>query len=152
MNELGTLPPATTRPRGRARTVGRAVAALAMGALLPLAVAALLFQDPTYAPRVSIDNPSEYDILIGLREAGSASRLPLGVAVQQCVTSFEAVLDQGSTWVVDFESQGRSGGQISVDRDQLERDNWTLHVPQSAIDALRANGAPDPPARGCATR
>jgi len=108
------------------------------------------FDDPTHVDVVRIDNPTEYDINVAVRPIDSPGQLLVGRAVQRCTTPFHLVVDQGSTWVFRFGAQGRDGGEVAVDRAQLERDGWTLQVPQEVIDTLRDSGAPPPPNQRCA--
>jgi len=126
------------------------VAALMLGGVLVVDVS--VFDDPPFVERLAFDNPSEYQIDVALSASGSTDTLPVGVAVQRCITGYESIIDQGSTWTLHFSSQGRDGGETSITRDQLERDGWTYRVPDSVIDRLRAQGAPVPPDHSCPAR
>jgi hypothetical protein len=60
-------------------------------------------------------------------------------------------VDQGPTWTIHFSAQGRDGGDVTVERSQLERDGWVYRIPDSVIDDLRTAGAPRPPLQRCAS-
>jgi hypothetical protein len=139
-----TLPPSWRSTRSQPR--GRAVR-IALMAVLGVAVmwaVTIGLRGPSLVNRITIDNPSEYDIHIDVREPGSSARLPVGVANQRCVTSFESVIDQGSVWVVEFRAQDLDGGRLTLDRSQLERDNWTIRVPTAVVESLRQTAVPPP--------
>jgi len=129
--------------------VGAALALTAVASLVFLLMAAA-FRDPAFVDRVRIDNRSGYDVHVDVAAGAGQSRLPLGVAAQQCTTAFDDVLDAGPTWVVRFTTQGRDGGAIAVSRAQLEQNGWTLRVPDDVVDRFRAAGAPPAPRHSCA--
>jgi hypothetical protein len=148
-----TRPPAqgpTHRTRQRVRTGQTILAAALLVAVVGLLATAVL-DEPARVDQVRVDNPSEYDINVDVRPVDSPGRLLLGRAVQECTTPFHLVVDQGPTWVVRFSAQGVDGGEVTLDRAQLERDGWTIRVPQTVIDGLRESGAPAPPNQRCAT-
>jgi hypothetical protein len=134
-------------------SVARARAAVAAGAVLLalVVVTNVAFDDPTFVDRLSFENPTDYAIRIEVAGEDGSTWMPLGVATQHCRTSFDLVIDQGSTWQIRFFSQAREGGQVSVERADLERSDWTFQVPDSVAAELTSRQAPLPPARGCAT-
>jgi hypothetical protein len=139
------------RPPVQQRTyrVSGLLAAVVLGVLAIVAVSVVLFKDPTFIDTVRVDNPTGYAIHIELGTPESGSRMPLGEAVQGCVSDFHTVIDQGSTWVVSLRTQGRAAGQVTVTRDQLAHDNWTIHIPASLSGELQAASVPLPPGRSC---
>lgn len=142
-------PPANrpTRHSERATRVG-VVVLVALASLVVLWVmVAIVFRDPSSVERVRFDNPSGYDINVEI--ADGQSSLPLGVAGQHCTAEFHDVLDPGDTWIVRFATQGRDGGEISVSRAQLERDAWTLRVPDEVIGHFTDAGTPPAPRHSC---
>ena len=124
-------PPANrpTRLHPHAHHVGKTILVIAVAALTAWMLNTAVFDDPTFIKRVTIDNSSEYDIHVDVGDSNSPSRVPLGVAGQRCTTSFVEVIDQGPTWVLYFKTQGRDGGQVTVERAQLERDDWVFRSP-----------------------
>ena len=151
-------PPVETRPPAQGpthRTLQRVRASRTMLAAVLLVagmwlLGSFVLTDPARIDEIRIDNPSEYDINVDVRPVDAPGRLLLGRAVQECTTSFHLVVDQGSTWVIHFAAQGHDGGEVTVDRVQLERDGWTVRIPAGVIDGLREAGAPAPPNQRCA--
>ena len=150
-------PPVEIRPpahrpvrSARATRVAAIVVAVTTASLVLWILVAVAFRDPRFVPRVRVDNPSGYDILVDVAAVDGQSRLPLGVVGQQCTTEFEDVIDPGAAWVVRFATQGRDGGEVTVARAQLEGDGWTLRVPDEVVNRLSAAGAPPSPLHSCA--
>ena len=143
-------PPAhrPTRHFVRGAHAGIAIAAVATSALVVWLMAAVL-RDPGFIDRVQIDNPSGYDIHVDVADRDGQSRLPLGVVGQRCAAEFEDVIDFGDVWVVEFSTQGRKGGGMTVSRVQLERDGWNVRVPDEVVNRLTATGAPPAPRHSC---
>jgi hypothetical protein len=121
---------------------------LAISAALVVALNTFALEDPTFIDRVSVDNPTGYDIQVTVAGEHSGS-MPLGVAVQHCVTTFRLVTDQGAVWRISFGAQGLDGGDVLVDRASLERDGWTYRIPDSVMTQLAQLGAPLPPLHRC---
>src|SRR4051794_32420521 len=115
----------------RSSRVSGLLAAVVLGVAAIVAVNFTLFKDPTFVETIRVDNPTDYVIHIEVGTPESGSRLPLGAAVQNCVSDFHTVIDQGSTWVVSLRTQGRAAGDLTVTRDQLAHDNWTIRLPAS---------------------
>jgi hypothetical protein len=123
------------------------VAATLVGIASLFVLNSLVLGGPTTIERISFANGSAYDIHVAVSDGSSA--MPVGTARQHCMTAFEFVLDQGDTWSIQFQAQGRDGGQITIDRSQLEADGWTFRIPDSVASQLRASGAPVPPQQSC---
>ncbi len=138
------------RVRERRRRVARVVGMLAVAAFL-FTVAGRLFDDPERVARLRFDNPSEYDIHVAVTASPDGGLLPLGVAVQRCSTDFHEVIDVGPTWIVRFATQGEDAGAMTLDRDQVVRDGWTIRIPDDVVSGLRASGVPAPPVHRCAS-
>jgi len=145
--------PTPGRRRRSGASVSRARAVGAAGAVLfaVFALTNVAFDDPTFIDRVSFENQTDYAIRIEVAGADGSTWMPLGVATQHCRTSFDLVIDQGSTWQIRFFAQAREGGQVSVERGDLERSDWTFQIPASVEAELASRQAPLPPVRGCAT-
>jgi len=146
-------PPAhrPTRASVRATRIGVVAMVFAASAFVLWLMVAVVFRDPGFVDRVRIDNPTGYDIHVDIAERDAQSRLPLGVAGQRCTTEFQDVIDPGPTWVVRFTAQGRDAGELTVSRTELERDGWTVRVPDEVVDRLAAAGAPSTPRHSCAS-
>ena len=134
-----------------ARRVGLAAVAVAASFVALWLVSAVAFRDPDIVGRLRVDNPSGYDIHVEIAEpVGGGGRLALGVAGQRCTVEFADVVDPGPTWIVRFRTQGRDGGEVTVERSDLEQADWTLPVPTEVIDRFTAAGVPPAPRHSCA--
>ena len=147
-----TRPPAqgpTQRTSPRVRTTETIVAAVLVVAAVWLLATDVLFNDPAHLDKLRVDNPSEYDIDIAISPDDPAGRVLVGRAVQECGTAFHKIVDQGPIWVIHFRTQGQDGGEVRIDRSQLEHDDWTLRIPDDVIERFRTDGAPQPPTKQC---
>jgi hypothetical protein len=142
---VGVRPPVQRRNHQVSALI--AVVAFAVGTMLLLND--VVFSDPSFVDTVRIDNPTDYNIHVEIGTPESGSRLPLGAVVQRCVTEFHTVLDQGDTWMVSLRTQGRDAGELTVARDDIARDGWTIHIPASMSDRLHAGTVPTPPDYPC---
>lgn len=146
-----TLPPSRWSTRSHQRSRIYRAALLAVAGVAALWAVASAVRGPATVDHITIDNASEYDIHIDVRPPGASARLPVGVADQHCATSFEDVIDQGSVWVIDFRAQDHDGGRLTIDRAQLQRDHWTIHIPDAVVEAFRDGVVPPPRLAICNT-
>jgi hypothetical protein len=98
---------------------------------------------PDKVGRLTIDNPSVYDVQVALEHNGS--ELAVGTVEQQTTVNFSDVIDQGGTWTFVFRAQGHDAGQIEVNRSDLSSHDWRLTIPSSASTRLQNEGAPANP-------
>jgi hypothetical protein len=105
--------------------------ALAAGLLMMAA-------EPTRVDRLSITNPSEYQIRI---RAGNSTLTDVEAGTSR---QYQDIFDQGQRWVFAFASQSVEAGTIEIDRAVLADNDWTVVIPENVIEALRA--APIEPA------
>jgi hypothetical protein len=147
MNErTRSRPSRADRP---ARSIGRYVRADAAAIIIAIAsvlvVGVVVLAEPARVDRLTITNPSEYDISVDMTSGESGTWLPFAVVGQRSTRDYQQVLDQGDSWVFAFRSQGRDGGEVTVTRADLAAAGWKLTVPDSAIDRFRQDGAPASP-------
>lgn len=57
----------------------------------------------------------------------------------------EQITDQGEVWIFRFGGQGEQGGELRIDRSQLERESWRVRIPDRIGYELAAKGAPPTP-------
>jgi hypothetical protein len=122
----------------------------AVTAAVVVLLSAVVFKDPDFVDHIAFQNDSSYDIHISVSNNG-VDVLPVGAALQHCTTTFEQVIDQGSTWHIRFRSQGRDGGEAIVNRTDLAGADWSYRIPDSVAEQLRSSGAPTPPTQSCST-
>ena len=134
-------PPAVRLPR---QAIAIAVAAVLAAAAL-FVVVQRLAASPSSVDRVTIVNPTPYDLEVEVTGTGRAHGLTLGSVGRDQTKVIEDVLDQGAQWVFTFRKGHDDGGQLTVPKTQLARDHWQLTVPASVADQLAAAGAQPSP-------
>jgi hypothetical protein len=125
-------------PRRRARTGGLLAAAAAGIAALALASSSL--SPGTFVERVSVVNPTPYNLNVELTAPGQRGSLDLGTAARESTMDAQQVFDAGARWVVRFSYAGTPAGEVDVLRRDLEAGGWQVEVPSTVADRLRADG------------
>ena len=117
------------------------------GAIVVIAVLVVhpVLGGPSFVPRLTIANPSEFDVTVAVSPVGRQERLPLGTVGRRSSIDVQDVIDQGSQWAFHFTAGGRDGGEVHVPRADLGRNGWRLQIPAEVIARLRARGAAPPP-------
>ena len=135
--------PVTTQPRpAPARRTGTALLVLGAGVVVALLALALMsaVDSPDRVSRVTIDNPHEWAATVEVAALGSDDWLGLGTVGRQARQDFEEVLDQGGQWRFRFSYAGTQGGELTISRSELDGRDWTLTVPDSFPERMRAAG------------
>lgn len=132
------------RPGSRATNdvVTLVVAAVLFGVCLMVVAPSL--QVPAAVDRLSIRNPHPWSITVEVTNAHRDGWLRLGVAEPESTRAFEAVMDQGDTWIARL---GYAGHEVDVRlaRADLEQSDWTVSVPDELARRLRGAGVPESP-------
>jgi hypothetical protein len=98
--------------------------------------------------RVTFVNNTAYDIEVNVSGADGGS-LTLGTVRANRTTDVADVVDQGRTWVLHFGAQGVEGGEVRMDRGDLERAGWRVVVPAGVAQRLGDAGLqPSPVSTG----
>lgn len=100
---------------------------------------------PEYVDELTVENGTDFHLRIEVSGGEGESVLRVGTVQAESTKAFPRVFDQGEVWLFRFHGQGRMGGELRVDRSQLESDGWRLVVPESVDDELRAQGVLPPP-------
>ena len=100
---------------------------------------------PESVDTLTIENPTEFSVDVAVSDSAARTWLPLGVVPAGGERAFTGVFDQGDEWVFRFRSQGVDSAPHSVDRSELAASAWTVVVPDSVPDELRAGGAEPAP-------
>ena len=95
---------------------------------------------PAFVERLTVVNSTAYGVDIAVSGAAHRGWLELGVAENDATTSFDAVLDQGDTWIVRL-ADGE-GGELRLTRDELRRAGWRVQVPPAMEARLRPTWGP----------
>ena len=99
-----------------------------------------LLVDAAHVERVTVVNPTAYDIGVEVTDGDRKGWLALGDARDRTATSFQEVLDQGDVWVVRF-ADGEAG-ELRLTRDDLERSGWRVELPPGTEARLRPTWGP----------
>lgn len=118
--------------------------AIAVGLVLVLPRLSVLVETPAFVDQISFDNPTVYDLSIEVTGADRRGWLAIGTARRQEATTFEEIADQGEVWIFRFAGQGQGGGELRVNRSDLERSGWKVAIPERVGEELRAKGAAPP--------
>jgi hypothetical protein len=125
-----------------------AFAAVSLAAAATVAGLVFVMQStslPEYVDELTVENGTDFHLRIEVSGGEGEAWLTVGTVEAERAKAFSRVIDQGEVWLFRFHGQGRMGGELQVDRSQLERDGWRLVVPDSVSDELRAQGALPPP-------
>ena len=121
------------------------------GFSVPGVVAAVLvnlpgcLDSPAMIDRLTVENPTRYDISIDATDHRRRGWIVLGTAHRDTTSTFEQIVDQGDQWIFRFSAQGEDGGELQVSRQQLQRDRWRIRIPTEVGEQLMVTGAPLPP-------
>ena len=129
-----------TRPP---RSASRAALA-AGGAVVAVAVIWLILAitaSPDTVSRLTIVNDSAVDVEVAVAPAPGAGIVDLGPISARSTRTIRDVIDQGDRWVVVVDTARGRIGEVALDRDQLVRDGWAVHV---RADLPGTEGAGDP--------
>jgi hypothetical protein len=109
-----------------------------------LLLAGLLYACTTasYIPKIEIENPTDYDLLVDVRGENDASRLHLGIVKKGRGSVTEQVIDLGEEWIFTFEYLGEEAGSASVKRSELESAHWKFVIPREVGNRLKEKGVP----------
>jgi hypothetical protein len=106
---------------------------------------AQLLAAPNFVSRVTIENPTDYSLLVEVSGGNGDGWLPLGTVDRHGATSFGEIYDLGSAWHFRLSAQTRTAGTFVVSRSTLDRAGWHVTIPAGIGDALHSKGvAPQP--------
>ena len=131
-------------PQAAPTRLGRNVAAVVVGGLVALVLifsGTQALEGPGVIERVTVDNPTPYQVEVAVAGSEGGSRLALGAVAAGERHAFASVVAQGDQWVVHVTSARSDGGEFVVRRADLERSNWVITIPGEVAARLAANGA-----------
>jgi hypothetical protein len=94
--------------------------------------------------RVTIVNPTDYDLAVDVSGADRDGRLPLAIVDHGSERMIREVVDQGRVWTFRFLHEGEAVGEITVARTVLERGGWRVEIPEEVGERLRDLGRQPP--------
>lgn len=111
--------------------------------LLALLIVALAGCDRvSFVDHLTLDNPTEYDVLVHVKGEAGSSWLALGQAKNGRKTTREMVIDMGDTWLFRFSYVGEDAGEHSISRSELIKNKWVYRIPDEVGERLKAKGIP----------
>jgi hypothetical protein len=120
--------------------VKRFIAAVVTSGFLVAACSVASFVD-----EVTIVNDTEYSANVDVTGEMRNRWLGLITVQPESTTTVEAVIDQGEVWIFRFNYVGKYEEEVEVTRGELERNDWTVEVPESFEQGLRDLNVPPPP-------
>lgn len=140
---MGSLlnPVRRTGVRFRRPIVLVGLVAIIAALLLLLGLKQLLNPSASLVDRVTIVNPTPYQISLRVSRAGWDTGTALGTVAHGATKTFDDVLDQGEHWIFRFSASDLDGGELSVTREDLSRGHWNLTIPGAVAERLAAAGA-----------
>ncbi|MGH2709876.1 MAG: hypothetical protein ACRDH9_01550 [Actinomycetota bacterium] len=116
---------------------------------LVIIVASLLMASCSEAPAevgsITLINETGYELDVHVSDGAGTSALPLGVLEARSERSVERVNDQGDTWTFRFIHWGDTIAELTLDREELEGNDWTVEVPEEVEQELQTLGRPPAP-------
>ena len=97
---------------------------------------------PSRVERITIANPTEYDVDVHVTGRTRARWLPLVVVEAQAEDVVEEVIDQGNVWSFRFLHSGDIVGELRLDKTELEQNGWRVEVPAEVGERLQQLGRP----------
>jgi hypothetical protein len=117
--------------------------ALYAALVVPLAPA---LRSPATVDQVTIRNPHPWKVNVDVSGEPDGGWVGIGSIARDDDQRFEEVLDQGGRWRFAFDYAGTDGGELVLDRADLEASGWQLTVPEEVAVRMEAGGLePSPP-------
>jgi hypothetical protein len=102
---------------------------------LALLLAACSGPPPTI-DRITIANPTEYDLDVDVAGRDRVGWLPVAIVEARSEDVVQGVIDQGKVWIFRFVHLGDPVGELSLTRAELERGGWRVEVPEEVGQRL----------------
>jgi hypothetical protein len=137
-----------TAPRSASTTRASRTVAVVLGAVVLAAfvlMGVMLDPLPPKVAEITVVNPHPWAAQVEVGPEDAAGRLLLGSVPPESEATFLETTDQGDRWAVTFTYRG-SAVERTVERSDLEGDDWTVTVPDELADVLAGAGTPETPA------
>jgi hypothetical protein len=97
---------------------------------------------PPTVDRITISNPTAYDIDVEVTDRDRDGWLPMAIVQARSEHVAQDVIDQGEVWIFRFLHWGDPVGEFSPTRAELERNGWRVEVPAEVEERLQQLGRP----------
>lgn len=94
---------------------------------------------------VTIVNETDYDVEVEVGADEDDGWLPLARVDARSTGSAREVFDQGDVWVFRFRHWGEPVEEMSLTREELDREGWRIEVPEKVAERLEQLGRPPAP-------
>ncbi len=98
-----------------------------------------------FVDQVTIVNDTGYSADVEVSGRTRDRWLGLATVGAESTHTVEQVIDQGEVWIFRFDYVGKHQEEVEIPRRELEREGWTIRVPQTFEQRLRELGVPPPP-------
>jgi hypothetical protein len=132
--------PPAGRSTSRRSAIPRRVPPLVIAAVAITMV--LLIPSPEFVPRITLQNPTAFDLAVEVSAGPRSGWMPIGTAERGRATDVEEIYDIGESWTFRFGAQARRSDTVTLTRAELEGADWKLRIPESVGTDLRDRGAP----------
>ena len=130
--------PRPAPPRSRSDLVVAVVAAAVAAALLAVVIPTLRL--PAYVDSITVSNPHAWHAEVDVGRPDGSRWIGLGHVGRDNAVTFRSVIDLGEDWVFRFAFVGTERGQLVISRADLERSKWTVTIPDTFGERMRAAG------------
>jgi hypothetical protein len=116
--------------------------------ILAIGACCLLFNacsEGAHVDKVTIINDTIYSATVDVTDEGRDGWLNLSKVGPESTHTAEGVIDQGDVWIFRFDYAGKHQEELEVSRSDLRRNGWSVSVPESFEQRLRALDVPPPP-------
>jgi len=109
---------------------------------LVIAVSFLLAScsEMSFVEEVTVVNETEYPAHVEVTDQNRDGWLGLTTVDPHSTSAVAETIDQGEIWVFRFDYVGKHYELVEVSRSELERNDWTVEVPVTFEQQLRARG------------
>jgi len=122
--------PGRTPPPGPAQPAERDRAHLAGAVMVVVVLLQAPFLDTgPFVPRLTVDNPTRFDINVDLASGDRRGWIHLGTVGRESQSVLEEIADPGATWVFRLSYAGVEVGELVVPRSDLRAAGWRLDIP-----------------------
>lgn len=112
----------------------------AVAAVIAMVAVTKLFALPSVVDRITVENPTEYDVTIYLTDDNRDGWMAMGIARAETTMTFEQIIDHGDVWIFRFSIQGEDGVEVRLTRSELEDNKWRLPIPERVGETLPSDG------------
>jgi len=140
------MSPVLTRPRPRSgpAVIPREILVVALAGAIAITALVGIYgalRGPEFVERVTVVNETRYLVDIEIASPHEDGWLGLGPVSPDASHSFRSVVDQGDRWIFHVTAGPYDGGEFSLSKNELEREDWRITIPFEVGERLGSSGA-----------